>query len=239
MVVQGNTDIAVADFDYAAAFPWLLDGVPDIDPRGRRVGPRRARRRAARLASPPAGRASPAARATTLVLVCHASPGSQTRASTRTSTRGDPRARLAHRRPGHLLRPHPHPRGPRAGLEDHRQRRQRGLRLRRRPDRLVGARRARRRRRSRPRSGGPSSTRWPSPTRSPRAACPATSIAPPRSAPGSSCGERATTLAGDRARRRDRHGAVSALGNDVASTWDGLVAGARASARSPPSTRRG
>ncbi len=29
IIVQGNTDIAVADFDYAAAFPWLLDGVPD------------------------------------------------------------------------------------------------------------------------------------------------------------------------------------------------------------------
>ncbi len=28
-VVQGNTDIAVADFDYAAAFPWMSDGVPD------------------------------------------------------------------------------------------------------------------------------------------------------------------------------------------------------------------
>lgn len=26
IVVQGNTDIAVADGDYAAAFPWLLDG---------------------------------------------------------------------------------------------------------------------------------------------------------------------------------------------------------------------
>ena len=30
IVVQGNTDIAVADGDYAAAFPWLLEsGVPD------------------------------------------------------------------------------------------------------------------------------------------------------------------------------------------------------------------
>ncbi len=26
IVVQGNTDVAVADADYAAAFPWLLDG---------------------------------------------------------------------------------------------------------------------------------------------------------------------------------------------------------------------
>jgi putative phosphoesterase len=30
IVVQGNTDIAVADADYSAAFPWLLEyGVPD------------------------------------------------------------------------------------------------------------------------------------------------------------------------------------------------------------------
>src|SRR5512146_720283 len=29
IVIQGNTDVAVADFDYSAAFPWLTDGVPD------------------------------------------------------------------------------------------------------------------------------------------------------------------------------------------------------------------
>jgi putative phosphoesterase len=29
IVVQGNTDIAVADYDYAAAFPWMTDGVPE------------------------------------------------------------------------------------------------------------------------------------------------------------------------------------------------------------------
>ena len=29
LVVQGNTDVAVADFDYSAAFPWMTDGVPD------------------------------------------------------------------------------------------------------------------------------------------------------------------------------------------------------------------
>src|SRR5262249_56952310 len=28
-IVQGNTDVAVADFDYAAAFPWMTDGVPE------------------------------------------------------------------------------------------------------------------------------------------------------------------------------------------------------------------
>ncbi len=30
IVVQGNTDVAAADFDYAAAFPWLTDGVPEM-----------------------------------------------------------------------------------------------------------------------------------------------------------------------------------------------------------------
>src|SRR3990172_9170814 len=49
-VVQGNTDIAVADFDFSAAFPWL-----------RRL-PAERRIRAEGL----------------LVLVCHGSPGSQT-----------------------------------------------------------------------------------------------------------------------------------------------------------------
>ena len=29
LIVQGNTDVAVADFDYSAAFPWQTDGVPD------------------------------------------------------------------------------------------------------------------------------------------------------------------------------------------------------------------
>ena len=29
IVVQGNTDVAVADFDFAAAFPWMPEGIPD------------------------------------------------------------------------------------------------------------------------------------------------------------------------------------------------------------------
>src|SRR5450432_4746174 len=29
LVVAGNTDIAVADFDYSAAFPSMMDGVPE------------------------------------------------------------------------------------------------------------------------------------------------------------------------------------------------------------------
>lgn len=77
LVVQGNTDIAVADFDYAAAFPWLTDGPPDSF------------RVAAEWAHDALGderldwlRRLPAERRLrtddTLVLVTHASPGSQT-----------------------------------------------------------------------------------------------------------------------------------------------------------------
>lgn len=76
LVVQGNTDICVADFDFAAAFPWL-EQVPD------------AQRRAAewtheQLAEDQLDylRRLPAERRLwaddTLILVCHASPGSQT-----------------------------------------------------------------------------------------------------------------------------------------------------------------
>jgi len=76
-LVQGNTDIAVADFDYAAAFPWLTDGVPDTF------------RAAAEWAHDELGedrlgwlRRLPAERRLmldeTMVLACHASPGSQT-----------------------------------------------------------------------------------------------------------------------------------------------------------------
>jgi predicted phosphodiesterase len=77
-IVSGNTDIAVADFDFAAAFPWMTDGVPD------------AIVAAAEWANEALGderlewlRGLPAERRVradddTLVLVCHASPGSQT-----------------------------------------------------------------------------------------------------------------------------------------------------------------
>ena len=77
-IVSGNTDIAVADFDYAAAFPWMTDGVPDTF------------RAAAEWAHDELGderlawlRRLPAERRLTtedgtMVLVCHASPGSQT-----------------------------------------------------------------------------------------------------------------------------------------------------------------
>ena len=77
VIVQGNTDVAVADFDYAAAFPWLSEGVPD------------AMQAAAEWAHDTLGderldwlRRLPAERRIrleeTLVLVTHASPGSQT-----------------------------------------------------------------------------------------------------------------------------------------------------------------
>jgi putative phosphoesterase len=77
LVVQGNTDIAVADFDYSAAFPWLIDGVSDQI------------RVATEWAHDALGddrldwlRRLPAERRIrlddTFVLVTHASPGSQT-----------------------------------------------------------------------------------------------------------------------------------------------------------------
>jgi len=77
LIIQGNTDIAVADFDYGAAFPWYTDGVAD------------AIVRAAEWAHDALGeerldwlRRLPAERRLrideTLVLVTHGSPGSQT-----------------------------------------------------------------------------------------------------------------------------------------------------------------
>jgi putative phosphoesterase len=78
VIVQGNTDVAVADADYAAAFPWLLEsGLPD------------AMRLAAEWAHDALDdeqlawlRRLPAERRVrvgdTLVLLTHASPGSQT-----------------------------------------------------------------------------------------------------------------------------------------------------------------
>jgi predicted phosphodiesterase len=78
VIVSGNTDIAVADFDYAAAFPWMADGVPETF------------QAAAEWANDALGdervqwlRRLPAERRLraddgTMVLICHASPGSQT-----------------------------------------------------------------------------------------------------------------------------------------------------------------
>lgn len=78
LIIAGNTDVAAADFDYGAAYPWMTDGVPDgivaaaewaHDALGdERVDWLR------RLPSERRWRADD----DTLVLVCHASPGSQT-----------------------------------------------------------------------------------------------------------------------------------------------------------------
>ena len=77
LVVAGNTDIAVADFDYSAAFPSMMDGVPESI------------RSAAEWAHDQLGesrldwlRRLPSERRTRvgemLLLATHASPGSQT-----------------------------------------------------------------------------------------------------------------------------------------------------------------
>lgn len=76
LVVQGNTDVAVADFDYAAAFPWL-----DEVPAGHRAAAEWAHEQ---LADDELDflRRLPTERRLwlegTLLLLCHASPGSQT-----------------------------------------------------------------------------------------------------------------------------------------------------------------
>jgi predicted phosphodiesterase len=78
LIIAGNTDIAVADFDYAAAFPWMTDGVPDAIVDGAEwahdaLGDERVDW-LRRLPSERRWRTDD----DTLVLVCHASPGSQT-----------------------------------------------------------------------------------------------------------------------------------------------------------------
>jgi putative phosphoesterase len=77
LVVQGNTDIAAADFDYAAAFPWFPEGPPPsfvaaaewahdaLDDERLDWLRRLPAERRLRIDD-------------TLLLVCHASPGSQT-----------------------------------------------------------------------------------------------------------------------------------------------------------------
>jgi predicted phosphodiesterase len=78
LVLSGNTDIAVADFDYAAAFPWMTDGVPDaIVDAAEWAHDALGADRLDWLRRLPAERRWRAAD-DTLVLGCHASPGSQT-----------------------------------------------------------------------------------------------------------------------------------------------------------------
>ena len=78
-IISGNTDIAVADFDYVAAFPWTRDGgVPDTF----RAATEWAHdalgdERMAWLRRLPAERRLRAEDGT-MILICHASPGSQT-----------------------------------------------------------------------------------------------------------------------------------------------------------------
>jgi predicted phosphodiesterase len=75
-VISGNTDVAVADFDYAAAFPWM-----DEVPAGHRAAAEWAHDK---LSDDQVDwlRRLPSERRlwtdSTLVLACHASPGSQT-----------------------------------------------------------------------------------------------------------------------------------------------------------------
>ena len=77
-VIAGNTDIAVADFDYAAAFPWMTDGVPEaIVAAAEWAHEALGEERVDWLRGLPSERRV-RADDDTLVLVCHASPGSQT-----------------------------------------------------------------------------------------------------------------------------------------------------------------
>lgn len=78
LIVGGNTDIAVADGDYSAAFPWMADGVPDaIVTAAEWAHDAMGDERVDWLRHLPAERRWRADDGT-LVLTCHASPGSQT-----------------------------------------------------------------------------------------------------------------------------------------------------------------
>jgi predicted phosphodiesterase len=78
IVVQGNPAVAAADFDSAAAFPWLTDGAPDAFAAAAAWAPDAlADAGLDYLRRLPTERRIRAADGM-LVLVCHASPGSQT-----------------------------------------------------------------------------------------------------------------------------------------------------------------
>jgi putative phosphoesterase len=77
-IVSGNTDVAVADFDYSAAFPWMSDGVPEaFQAAAEWAHDALGDERVAWLRRLPSERRLRAEDGT-MVLVCHASPGSQT-----------------------------------------------------------------------------------------------------------------------------------------------------------------
>ena len=78
VIISGNTDVAVADFDYSAAFPWMVDGVPDtIRAAAEWAHDALGDERVAWLRRLPSERRVHADDGT-MSLVCHASPGSQT-----------------------------------------------------------------------------------------------------------------------------------------------------------------
>jgi len=79
LIVSGNTDIAVADFDYGAAFPQYADGVPEaVQIAAEWANDELSDEQLGWLRRLPAERRLRTAD-DTLVLVVHASPGSQTR----------------------------------------------------------------------------------------------------------------------------------------------------------------
>src|SRR5262245_17890264 len=185
-----------------------------------RMGPRTARRRTPRLAAPPTGR-TPRSRQR------HARPADPrlTRLADGRVRQGprsvdDPRAAVADRRPDHLLRAYTHSRGQGLRVADDRERWQCRLQLRWRSDRVVGARHDRWRRRDRRdqahriRHDGRFERdlgAWPRRRRVPRR------HRPNRQARPMNNGHRRVVITG--------MGAVTALGNDVATTWDGFING--------------
>jgi putative phosphoesterase len=95
LIVQGNTDIAVADFDYAAAFPWFPEGVPDsIIAAAEWAHETLGEERLVWLRGLPAERRLRVD--DSLVLVTHASPGSQTQGFDATLDAATVVERLAH-----------------------------------------------------------------------------------------------------------------------------------------------
>ena len=237
-IISGNTDVAVADFDYAprsashrawattvpeifrAAAEWAHDELGDERLAWLRRLPseRRLHRRGRdddpglpRLAGLADRRLRPAAR-----------PERRHRAG-----RG--------RTPGSSPAATPTPGGARPRLEDDRQRRlgrlRRSMARRPRPGRASTSPTAR----SPPRSIAPSTTPSPWPTRSPPAACRATSIGRRRSAPGSWSDER---RAAPRRRHRDGPG-HRARQRRAPRPGPGWSPAGPASGRSRRSTRRG
>ena len=77
-IIAGNTDIAVADFDYGAAWPQYTDGIPDtVIAATEWAHDELGDERLAWLRRLPSERRLRADDGT-MILVCHASPGSQT-----------------------------------------------------------------------------------------------------------------------------------------------------------------